>query len=243
MLLFTSRRMRSLSSTFAALNERDGSSAAQSNLPAKAVVSFVVLSTFLIGSAVATADDPVIIKIEEDWRVEIGSPSPDDHAPQIVTVVSPVGNLDHEYSVFELNHMTYPDYHAGGMQLQRWWSEWLSSTRIWPHSTQKLTINDEVITFTSRMSLDDGDLLFQIRNGVSQTWPDFGTHGHLSTRHETTLPDLSDYSPDFSAANSRVAYAKHRVRKLVLVQVRYYSQAGLVTTDDTPRIVHEYSPE
>jgi hypothetical protein len=154
-----------------------------------------------------------------------------------------VGDLDHEYSVFELNHMTYPDYHAGGMQLQRCWCDWLSTIRIWPHNTQKLNITDEVITFTSSMSLEGGDLVFHILDGVSQTWPGFGTHGHLKTRHSTTLGELNDYSPEFSATNSRVAFAKHRVRKLVLVRVRYYSQAGLETTDDTPRIVHEYSPE
>ena len=241
MLLNSKCRVRSAPTHV--LDRNQCSSAVKSNVPAKAVAWIVAVSVSLIATSPALADDPVIIKVEEDWRVEIGTPSPDDHAPQIVTVLSPVGNLDHEYSVFELNHRTYPDYQAGGMQLQRWWCEWLSTTRIWHHNTQNLNINDEVITYTSRMSLEDGDLLFQIRNGVSQSWPDFGTHWHLKTRHLTTLGDLDDYSPDVSATNSRVAFAKHRVRKLVLVQVRYYSQAGLETTDVTPRIVHEYSPE
>jgi hypothetical protein len=42
-----------------------------------------VATTFLTASTVA-ADDLPIIRVEEDWRVEVGSPAPEDHAPQIV---------------------------------------------------------------------------------------------------------------------------------------------------------------
>ena len=195
----------------------------------------------MTASTVVAADLP-IIKVEEDWRVEVGTPALEDHAPQIVTVLSPVGNLEREHAVFELNHTTYPEYFPGGMQLQGWRGEWLSSYGSTPHQ-QRLNTPDEVVTFTSSMKIEDDTLEFRIKNGTSQTWSSFGDSGYLKVRHNTTLNDLGAYSPNVSAANSRVAFASHRVKKLVLSKVRYYSQEGLVATDDTPRIVHEHSPE
>jgi hypothetical protein len=201
----------------------------------------VVAATFLTASTVA-ADDLPIIRVEEDWQVEVGSPAPEDHAPQIVTVLSPVGDLEREHSVFELNHTTYPDYAPGGMQLQCWRQNWLSGYGSTPHQ-QKLHHNNELVLFTSSMEIDEHVLEFRIKNGTSLTWSTFGGSGYLKTRYYTTLNNLSGYSPDVSVANSRVAFASHRVKKLVLASIRYYSEEGLVATDDTPRIVHEHSPE
>lgn len=202
----------------------------------------LVMSTCLFAASRAAADGPNIVRVEEDWRVEVGTPEPEDHAPQIVTVLSPVGNLEREYSVFELNHATFPEYTSGGMQLQCWRNDWLWGYGSTPHN-QKLHHDNEVITFTSKMLIDGNTLEFQIVNGASQTWSTFGGNGYLKTRYFTTLNDLNNYSPDVSATNSRVAFASHRVRKLVLTKVRYYSSEGLVATDATPRVVHEYAPE
>ncbi len=225
---------------------RIGLPASVSNLAAAIARWLLVAATFLAGSTAAAADLPTtdfpVIRVEEDWRVEIGSPAPEDHAPQIVTVLSPVGNLEREHSVFELNHTTYPDYAPGGMQLQCWQRDWLSGYGSTPHK-QKLYHHNELILFTSSMEIDDDVLEFQIKNGISMTWSAFGGNGYLKTRRHTTLDDLSGYSPDVSVANSRVAFASHRVKKLVLSRIRYYSQEGLVALDDTPRIVHEHSPE
>jgi len=190
----------------------------------------------------ASADDQTVVRIEEDWQIELGIPSPKDHAPQIVTVLSPRPTLDHEYSVFELNHVTYPEYFAGGLQLQSWRGTRLSRYGSSPRQ-QLLQTADEKISFTSAMTLDDEYLQFEIVDGSSQTWSSFGGQGYLRTRGPTALEDLSGYSPDVSVKNSRVAFASHRVRKLMLVEVRYYTEAGLLTKDETLRVVHEYSPQ
>lgn len=202
----------------------------------------IVAAAYLSVTSLAAADGPPIVRVEEDWRVEVGTPAPEDHAPQIVTVLSPVENLEREHSVFELNHATYPNYTAGGMQLQRWYRDWISGYSSTPHQ-QKLYHADEVVTFTSSMEIDDGHIEFRIKDGVSKSWSSFGGNGYLKTQSSTSLHNLNAYSPDVSVANSRVAFASHRVRKLVLTKIRYYSQEGLVLTDDTPRIVHEHSPE
>ena len=224
-----------------ALRHRFRLPAAASNLATRIARWLLVAATCLAASP-AAADDVSIVRIEEDWRVEIGTPAPEDHAPQIVTVLSPVGNLEREHSVFELNHTTYPNYSPGGMQLQCWRRDWLSGYGSTPHQ-QKLYHANEVVIFTSAMEIDDAVLEFQIKNGSSLTWSNFGGSGYLKTRYYTTLNNLVGYSPDVSVANSRVAFASHRVKKLVLSRIRYYYSEGLVATDDTPRIVHEHSPE
>lgn len=205
---------------------------------------FWIVSTLALLAAPESAagDDLPVVRVEEDWHVELGTPSPEDNSPQIVTVISPVSTLEREHSVFELNHVTYPDYFAGGMQLQCWRGDWLCGFGSSPKH-QQLNTEDEVVTFTSTMALDDGALQFEILNGSSQTWSSFGGNGYLKVRYATTLDDLDEYSPNVSVAHSRVAFASHRVRKLVLVEVRYFSEEGLIAKDETPRIVHEYSPE
>jgi hypothetical protein len=228
------------STTDSSLN-RSEISAAASNLVTRIARWLLVAATYFVASP-AAADDLPIVRVEEDWRVEVGTPAPEDHAPQIVTVLSPVGNLEREHSVFEMNHTTYPDYAPGGMQLQCWRRDWLSGYGSTPHQ-QRLYHANEVVLFTSSMQIDDDVLEFRIKNGTSLTWSTFGGNGSLKTRYNTTLENLDSYSPDVSVANSRVAFASHRVRKLVLSRIRYYSQEGLVTTDDTPRIVHEHTPE
>ena len=202
----------------------------------------IVATTCLTAASPVAADGPPIVRVEEDWRVEVGTPAPEDHAPQIVTVLSPVGNLEREHSVFELNHATYPDYTAGGMQLQRWYRDSISGYGSTPQQ-QKLYHANEVVTFTSLMQIDDGHIEFRIENGTSQSWATFGSNGYLKSQTSTGLQNLNAYSPHVSVVNSRVAFASHRVRKLVLTKIRYYSAEGLFATDDTPRIVHEHSPE
>lgn len=207
------------------------------------MIRWLILTTAsLIAASPAAADDPLIVRIEEDWRVEVGEPQPDDHAPQIVTVISPVSNLEREHSVFELNHATFPEYTPGGMQLQCWRRDWLSGYGTTPQ-WQRLNHHDEVITYTSVMKLEGGMLEFQIDNGKSKTWSTFGGNGYLKTRCLCLLASLNDYSPEVSVANSRVAFASHRVRKLVLTEVRYFGLEGLVATDRTSRVVHEHTPE
>src|SRR4051812_32960283 len=61
-----------------------------------------------------------ITRIEEDWKLQIGVPSPEENAPQVFVVTSPTGDRDGLHAMFEINHVTLPDYFDGGLQLQAW---------------------------------------------------------------------------------------------------------------------------
>lgn len=200
----------------------------------------VVLVLGFANTAVGQTAAPVV-RIEEDWRVEIGTPDPDCDSPQIITVMSPTGSIDGFHVMFELNHMTQPDYFSGGMQLQCWYHDVPSCYHSYP-ACEKLSTPGEVITYTVDMHLHDGQLHVDIEDGQSTTWGPFGDDWRLRTCEYTSISDLKNYSPNVSVQNSRVAFASHQVARLSLVRVRYYTANGLLQTDNTERVVHQHSP-
>lgn len=182
---------------------------------------------------------PDTVRVEEDWLVEIGDPVPELSGPQVVLVLSPVASTGSELAVFEVNHTTFPKFQPGGIQLQFWKGDVLKDVSTAPQY-QVLSVPDETIQFTSRMKVENGYLSFEIRNGQSTTWGTFGASGQLRCSRVSGLANLNGYQTAVSKQNSRVAFGSHRVRRLVLTEVRYYSEVGLIKTDTTDQIVHQH---
>jgi hypothetical protein len=104
--------------------------------------------------------------------------------------------------------------------------------------TALFATTNETVTWTQRMSLGGGKITYDIENGQSTTWGQFGQDGQdLAVSFDTTLSDLGRYSPDISASNSGVSWQSNLVTSMTLVQVRYYSGGQLVATDTTPRSI------
>jgi hypothetical protein len=201
------------------------------------LLSLLLVAT--LGHTAQTYDVVPIVRVEEDWAVEIDVPDPDGDAPQIINVISPEATADGIHAVFELNHSTQPDYVAGGMQLQLWDGGAIAAydDRI---ADSPMQITGEVVTYTMRMSLYNGYVWFSVRNGVSQTWGTFGGTSSLRISAPSDLQNLNAYNPDLSAGLSRVGFASYRVTRYVLKQVRYYSSTGLVATDTTERVAFQH---
>ncbi|MDB5336005.1 MAG: hypothetical protein JWN70_1624, partial [Planctomycetaceae bacterium] len=159
--------------------------------------------------------------------------------------IAPSPNLDCKFGLFEINHGTQPDYRDGGLELQIWDRDQRVNYRR--HSnTNRLSYRDEVVRYTIAMSIqeDDNDskrLQFEVKNGSSRTWGTFGNPESIGCSISTSRSNLNGYSPAFSVENSKVGYASFRVRKYALVAVRYYDSQGLIRTDTTERIAHQYS--
>jgi hypothetical protein len=189
---------------------------------------------------VLAQDVPQIVRVEEDWKIEVGVPSAAEEAPQIITVTSPTTSLSGHHCIYELNHRTLPEYTAGGMQFQFWTGSTNRVYRNFPSSNLLSTAN-EVVTFTVAMRLGGSNLEFEMINGNSTTWGPFGRVGYLKHSVGTSLSSLNSYDPETSVKNSQVAFAAHRVKKFTLKEVRYYSSSGLVATDTTERVVHVHT--
>ena len=185
--------------------------------------------------------DP-ILQVEEDWEVRISTPETKATSPQIYVVISPYGNINNVHSIFELNHSTQPNYTAGGMQIQSW-----DGNHVLEHKkntkTAKLSNVDEVIKFTLVMKIKNGNLVFEVTNGTSTTWGAFGGQGYLKTIIPTFPNDLNAYSPDLSILQSKIGFAKHRVKLFARNEVRKYSAAGLVSKETKQCVVHQLSED
>ncbi len=194
--------------------------------------------------AIGDGDDLSIgntVRIEEDWYVKIGTPDPDSDSPQITSVIAPSWTLSGKYVVFDMNCATQPGFVSGGVQLQMWQDDAIIQSRSNANWDSLHLVNEE-IRYTSAMSVVDGKLVFEILNGTSESWGTFGT-GELKLEVDTWRNHLNWYSPEFTAYNSRVGFASHRVRRFTLERVRYFSANGLRSTDDTPRVLHTYDPQ
>ncbi len=179
-----------------------------------------------------------INRIEEDWELVVGEPDASSNAPQVTCMMSPTDGDDALYATFELNYQSSPEFVAGGMQLQTWNWETSLSTHKFPNGAQMNTDN-ETVTWTQRMDLNGCTLQYEVLNGNSTTWGNFGGQGYLRATADSCVGSLSGYSPATSVANSGVSFASNRVVKLILKEVRYYANGQLVHTDTADRVAWE----
>lgn len=177
-------------------------------------------------------------KVEEDWELVLNEPSPENAAPQVTCLISPVNHADGVYAALELNHGTLPEYSPGGLQLQAWSGDAWLTVRDYANTT--LQNSGEVVTWTQRMTLNGGQLVFHVANGNSTTWGAFGSGGNIKLSLNSSLTDLNLYSPNVSQSQSGIGFGSQRVQSLVLKKVRYYDGSNnLLLEDTTPRVVHQ----
>ena len=198
----------------------------------------LVLLCLAVGTGVAWAQSsPKIVRVEEDWELVIGEPDPNSDAPQVTSVISPLGNVASSHAALELNAQSLPTFVPGGLQLQVWEGETPLSYRGYPNSAI-LAQAGETIRWTQSVELSGESLCFEITDGSSATWGSFGGQGYLKASISTALTNLNAYNPTVSATNSGVGYAANRVQSLVLKRIRVFTSEGEQFEDTTPRVVH-----
>lgn len=198
--------------------------------------SILVAAVALLAGALPSSAELPVVAVEEDWELQVTKPDTSTNGPQITCVISPVENAQHLYAAFELNHRTQPQYEAGGMQLQLWRWEYLVSHQQAP-ADEMLHHESETVRWTQRMELADGKLWFEVINGTSTSWGNFGGQGYLKLSTVTFLQNLDGYSPQVSADASGIGYAANRVVELAIKRVRLYSAEGLIGTSTEPVVV------
>jgi len=210
--------------------------------PATATWCFRLLCSGLIvvgwATLAAGQSAPQVVRVEEQWKLVVTTPDPDSSGPQVTTVISPVGNVAGIHAAFELNQQSLPEFTPGGLQLQVWNNELPLAYRQFPSPVVMATA-DEQVTWTQSLALADGKLTFEIRDGQSTSWGNFGGQGYLKATVYTQLENLNQYDPAVSVANSGVGYAANRVQSLVLTGVRLTLSTGEVLEDNTTRVVHQ----
>jgi hypothetical protein len=196
------------------------------------------LLVLAIGPASAPPAPDAIVRVEEDWELVIGTPSPVETGPQITTTMSPYGDNTNTFVAFNLNFRMNP-FRAGGVEVQVWSSRTLVTRDL--DKTSVLATTGETITWTQQMSVSDGQAYFHLKAGRSTTWGDFGDSPNLDVNFTVSANDLSAYSPAYSVAKSGAGWEQNRVTSMRLVAVRYYTStdpnAQPASTDTTARSV------
>lgn len=196
--------------------------------------SFAVLSAIVLLANANPGRATDILRVEEDWELVLGTPDPATVSPQVTCTIAPAGDLDSFYAVFDLNLRNFPSYEAGGVQLQLWNGD-SSVEAVREKTGLTLRTDGETITWTQRVTVNDGALQFAVVNGDSTTWDQFGTS--IAITVATDLENLNSFSPELSVQNSGVGFGANRVTSLTLVRMRAYS-VDQTYEDSTPRIVY-----
>lgn len=166
-----------------------------------------------------------VMRIEEDWELEITQPDAQLDAPQVMVTVSPFSTSSSYYFEVDINHASYPAYESGGLQIRVMdGDDCLSEKRVLGGS--RLNVDSDVIRWTNVIERQSGGVAFGVANGDSLSWGKFGD----ATTY-VTLQGARDfnYQPTVSFDRSGVSYANNRVKRLTLCRVRYIDSAGKVT--------------
>lgn len=203
--------------------------------PSKALLRCLAcMAPFMVAPAALGAD---VARIEEDWQLVVNQPDADLDGPQVTCVIAPL-TADQGYCAFDINYCTQPSYSAGGLQIHVWNPYTPIVTSNFPATGVMQTAN-ETVTWTTRMSLAEGVLTFQVVNGQSTTWGNFGGTDDETLSVNTAANNLNGYDPNVSLDNSGVSFASNLVTSLTLTAVRYYAADGtLINQITTPQVVH-----
>jgi hypothetical protein len=189
------------------------------------------------GPTPAEAQEPAFDRVEEDWELIIDQPDLLAEGPQITTTMSPLDDITGQFVAFNLNYRSQPSYLPGGLELIFYDGDRVLLTSA--QHTARLEDPGETITWTQSMALSGGVLSYDIRQGSSTTWSQFGqgSGANLGIKAATSLGSMSGYSPDASIAHSGPGWQSNRVGSMRLLRVRYYNAGQLVRVDETDRAV------
>jgi len=175
-------------------------------------------------------------RIEEDWELVIATPDPAVTCPQITTTMMPDASDPTTVLSFNLNYREAPTFYAGGVQVKILNGDWVLAAA--DQGSAQFATNNELVTWTQRMSLAGGMVRFKVASGSSTTWGNFGVaDSDLAVSVATSLASLANYSPDSSARKSGPGFGSNRVGRMTLLRVRYYQNGALISTDATNRPV------
>ncbi len=190
-----------------------------------------------MGGSQLDAQSSTVVRVEEEWEVQIASPDALLDLPQIVTVFGPDDPETGVHAVFELNHGTLPSFGEGGMQLQYWDGDALRGYKRQkaPHRIRDGGRNGQI--HHRHRNRPRGSRTLRDA-GTSQTFGTFGDEYSLRIRVNSALTNLNGMDLESSIRHSRVTYGANHVSRFRRNRVRMFDAEGdVVATDTTVRDV------
>jgi hypothetical protein len=203
---------------------------------ASAAAALLLVAGVHVSCLWAEGESVSIVGVEEHWELVVAQPDSDLDAPQVTAVISPFGHLNGLHAAFELNHQSQPSFSGGGLQLQVWNGGEAPAATQKQKNGESLAQANETITWIQKMDLADGQLVFDVDDGNSQSWGSFGQG--LWAAVPTTLTNLNAYNPLVSVNASGVGFASNRVTSLKLKTVKVRLSSGQVLVDSTEKVAY-----
>ena len=195
-----------------------------------AVVSLAILSPSQIRAENVTS-------IEEDWQLDIDTPSSVRNSPQINCLTSTGAGIESQHALFLVNE---PGSEGGNLRLQLWNGDQLLATTDVPNTSAFLNTVGERINWTTRLSVSKGVLTAEVFNLSSDTWGNSsGKNSIASVSAPTSLSDLSSYNPNVTCQSSGVEFGNLRVQKLMLRKTRIYTGKQKSVETSLERVVFQ----
>lgn len=165
---------------------------------------------------------PEIVRIEEDWQLEIRLVDAEQGIPAVVTSMHPGGKNGAIQFEFAINHAKHPTFSPGGYQLRV-----LAGDKTIAHRRKqkgrRLT-EGEKISWTQVIQKTEEGTYFGVTSGESQTWGQFGgVPSFLFLKDsETDFKDLAGYNVKQSLKTAELAEYRKPYASLKLVEVRIH---------------------
>ena len=188
-----------------------------------------VLAAVLLQTSSTLAQAPSGTRaIEQDWKVEL--------------LVMPEGNrltsplfvsaftIPLVPALFQCtwNHRDIPLLEEGGIQLQVYgWNNLLDQREIvTPPWREKLSIDDEVVTWTQRLHISGTNYVFTVKDISSKTWGQIPGPYTVQRNFLIWAPPLEGYSYNEIAENSGIVMGGNRFKTMKISQTRFYDANG-----------------
>lgn len=198
-----------------------------------AVIGGILLGPFVVQPAPCLAGSPSVWKVEEDWEMVINEPEDNSNSPQVTFFVTPSTEWDTTYFQLQMNYEADEVYSAGGFHVAAVrGEEILDEARS--HNQSLLTVNGDVIQWTTVTAVVNNKLLFAVKDGHCASWGNFGGPDYLVEMPAQSTHDLSQYSYAQSIESVDIGFGSNRVSSVKLRRVRLFNDNGTVDTVTVP---------
>jgi hypothetical protein len=192
-------------------------------------VAFALAAAMMAQTSSSLAQAPLGTRaIEQDWKVEL-LVMPDGNrltSPLFISAFA-IPNVS---ALFQCtwNHRDIPILEEGGIQLQVYkWNNLLDDKEIvTPPWRERLSIDDEVITWTQRLHISDLSYVFTVTNISSKTWGTIPGPYLVKRTFSIWAPPLELYTFNEIARNSGIVMGGNRFKRMVVTQTRFYDANG-----------------
>ena len=198
-------------------------------IAAGAACTTILLQTTMLAAHLSNDAAPVVVRAEEDWELILCDPDPKTGSPQVMCQMRPIAGNDNLYAVLCLNYQDSDMFVENGLELQMW--DGSSLVDDYGIDNEPLSTEAEVIRWTQALTIQGGQIYFDIISGSSTTFGAFGGKG-FRVSAVTGLSDLGRYDPVDSAKNSGITLGANRVFMLRCLRVRYHMSNNTVVTQE-----------